>query len=222
MLGEPGIEIAFHVIGDHCDPQAGPLRKEPENMKRYTLIVAAIALSLIAGSCSSTRYFVDSDTRHNFNGYSTYAWFQLASPPDEAKPPTEANTILTRRIRWAIDGALAGKGLSAGEVGDADFLVTYSLVLQSKMVMYSTGWSMPMGGWGWGGRGGWGWGGGWSGGRSSMETYTEGTIVVDVLDTKTRTLVWRGIAENAFRKPNPDDEKVAKIIGKVMEGFPPM
>jgi len=54
-----------------------------------------------------------------------------------------------------------------------------------------------------------------------METYTEGTIVVDVLDTKTRTLVWRGIAENAFRKPNPDDEKVAKIIEKVMTDFPP-
>ena len=195
-------------------------------MKRHTLIVAVVALSLIAGSCSSTRYIVDSDTRHNFSGYSTYAWFQLASPPDKAKPPTEANTILTRRIKWAIDGALNGNGLSTAEVGDADFLVTYSLVLQSRMVMYHTGWSMPMGyrgGWGWGGwgYGGWGYGGGWSGGRSSMETYTEGTIVVDVLDTKTRTLVWRGIAENAFRKPNPDDEKVAKIIGKVMQDFPP-
>lgn len=188
-------------------------------MKRHTLIVAVVALSLIAGSCSSTRYIVDSDTRNDFSGYSTYAWFQLASPPDKAKPPTEANTILTRRIKWAIDGALDGKGLSTAEVGDADFLVTYSLVMQSRMVMYHTGWSMPMGyrgGWG-----GWGWGAGWSGGRSSMETYTEGTIVVDVLDTKTRTLVWRGIAENAFRKPNPDDEKVAKIIGKVMQDFPP-
>ena len=191
-------------------------------MKRHTLIVAVVALALVAGSCSSTRYIVDSDTRHNFSGYSTYAWFQLASPPDKAKPPTEANTILTRRIKWAIDGALDGKGMTTAKVGDADFLVTYSLVLQSRMVMYHTGWSMPMGyrgGWGWGG---WGYGGGWSGGRSSMETYTEGTIVVDVLDTNTRTLVWRGIAENAFRKPNPDDEKVAKIIGKVMTDFPPM
>ncbi len=219
MLGEPGIDFAFYVTGDLCDSYAGPFRKEQEKMQRHTLIVAVVALSLVVGSCSSTRYFVDSDTRNDFSGYSTYAWFQLASPPDEAKPPTEANTILTRRIRWAIDGALVGKGLKSAEVGDADFLVTYSLVLQSKMVMYSTGWSMPMGGWGWGG---WGWGAGWSGGRSSMETYTEGTIVVDVLDTKTRTLVWRGIAENAFTKPNPDDEKVAKIIGKVMSGFPPM
>ena len=60
------------------------------------------------------------------------------------------------------------------------------------------------------------------GNTSFTRHYTEGTIVVDVLDTKTRTLVWRGSAENAFRKPNPDDEKVAKIIGKVMQDFPPM
>ena len=182
-------------------------------MKRLGFVVVVAALLMIVGSCSSTRYIVDQDTRHDFSSYSSYAWFQLASPPDKAEPPTEANTILTRRIRWAIDGELTTKGLEPAPVGDADFLVTYSLVLQSRMVMYHTGWSMPMGGWGWGG--------GWSGGRSSLETYTEGTIVVDVLDTKTRTLVWRGIAENAFRKPNPNDEKVAKIIAKVMQDFPP-
>jgi len=193
-------------------------------MKRLGFVVVVAALLVIVGSCSSTRYIVDQDTRHDFSSYSSYAWFQLASPPDKAKPPTEANTILTRRIRWAIDGELTTKGLESAPVGDADFLVTYSMVLQSRMVMYHTGWSMPMGGWGWGWGGGWGrgWGGGWSGGRSSLETYTEGTIVVDVLDTKTRTLVWRGIAENAFRKPNPNDEKVAKIIARVMRDFPPM
>jgi hypothetical protein len=189
-------------------------------MKRLALIVALITVTVAVGSCSSTRFIVDHDTRHDFRGYQTYAWFKLASPPDKAKPPTEANTILTRRIRWAIDGELANKGFEKAEVGDADFLVTYSLVLNSRMVMYHTGWSVPIGGWGWG-WGGWGWGVGWSGGRSSLETYTEGTIAVDVLDTKTRTLVWRGIIENAFRKPNPDDDKIRKLVMRVMEDFPP-
>jgi hypothetical protein len=189
-------------------------------MRKTALIAAVAALIVVLGSCSSTRFIVDHDTRHDFDGYSTYAWFKLAAPPEKAKPPTEANTILTRRIRWAIDGELANKGFDKAEVGDADFLVTYTLVLNSRMVMYHSGWSMPIGGWGWG-WGGWGWGVGWSGGRSSLETYTEGTIVVDVLDTGTRTLVWRGIIENAFRKPNPDDEKIRKIVMRVMEEFPP-
>jgi hypothetical protein len=188
-------------------------------MKRLALFVALMTLVLIVSSCSSTRYIFDSDTQHSFKGYSSYAWFQLASPPDKAQPPTEANTILTTRIRRAIDRELTTMGMKEVPAADADFLVTYSLVLQSQMVMNFTGWSMPMGGWGWG-WGGWGWGG-WGGGRASLNTYTEGTIVVDVLDTKTRTLVWRGIAENAFSRPNPDDERVARIIAKVMSGFPP-
>ncbi len=127
-------------------------------MKRLALIVALVTLVVIVGSCSSTRYIFDSDTQHNFKGYSSYAWFQLASPPDKAQPPTEANTILTTRIRRAIDRELTTMGMKTAPVADADFLVTYSLVLQSQMVMYYTGWSMPMGGWGWGGWGGWGWG----------------------------------------------------------------
>jgi hypothetical protein len=162
---------------------------------------------------------VDHDTRHDFSGASSYAWFKLAAPPDQAKPPTEENTILTRRIRWAVDGELASKGFAAKPVGEADLLVTYSLVLQSRMVMYHTGWSAPYGYWGWGG---WGWGVGWSGGRTSVDTYTEGTIVVDVLDSESRRLVWRGIVENAFNKANPDDEKIGKVVSRVMEEFPPM
>ncbi len=83
-------------------------------MKRVTLIVALAALSVFLGSCSSTKYIVDHDTQQNFRGYSTYAWFELASPPDKAKPPTEANTILTGRIHRAIDRDLATKGMKKG------------------------------------------------------------------------------------------------------------
>lgn len=187
-------------------------------MKRLALIAATAAALVVLGSCSGTRYYVDHDTGHDFRGYSSYAWFKLASPPEKAKPPTEANTILTRRIRRAIDGALDAKGYREKPVGDADFLVTYSLVLQSRMVLYHTGWAAPYGYWG---CCGWGWGGGWSGGRTSVDTYTEGTIVVDVLDTGTRTLVWRGTVEGAFSKPNPSDEQIGKVIARVLEGFPP-
>jgi hypothetical protein len=196
-------------------------------MKRIALFVGFAALLLIVGSCSSTRFIVDHDTRHDFSGYSSYAWFKLAPPPDRARPPSNENTILTRRIRWAVDGELAGRGLEKTELGEADFLVSYMLVLRARMVMYHTGWSVPMGGrgrWGWGGWGwgGWGWGAGWGGGRSSLETFTEGTIVVDVLDPDTRTLVWRGVIERAFRKPNPDDEKIRKLVARVMQDFPPL
>ena len=114
-----------------------PVSEGAKQMKRLALILAVVVLTVILGSCSSTKFFVDHDTRHDFRDYRTYAWFKLAAPPDKAKPPTEANTILTRRIRWAIDGELSNKGFQKAEVGDADFLVTYTLVLNSRMVMYA-------------------------------------------------------------------------------------
>ncbi len=188
-------------------------------MSRIALVFTLAALLVVVGSCAGTRYVVDQDTRHDFAGYSSYAWFKLASPPDKAQPPTEASTILTRRVKRAIEGELAGRGMEKGPVEKADFLVTYSIVLQPRIVVTHMGWSMPYAGWGWPG---WGWGAGWTGGRSSVGRYTEGTIVVDVLDRDNRSLVWRGIAEGAFSRPNPDEARIAKVIAKVMRDFPPM
>jgi len=190
-------------------------------IRKVGLIVALAVLLVLLGSCTSARIIVDRDTLHDFGGYQSYAWFKLASPPDEAKPPTEANTILTRRIQRAVDRELAGKGFDTAEVADADFLITFSVVLQSRMVMYNTGWMVPYAGWGWGWPG-WGWGPGWTGGVTRVDRYTDGTIVVDVLDRDSRQLVWRGIAESAFTKPNPDDERIRKVVARVLEDFPPM
>mgnify|MGYP000296600791 CR=1 FL=1 len=116
----------------------------------------------------------------------------------------------------------------AGQPGWGDSASNVSINLYGGMGWNTWGWGFPMYDWYWGGLyspwywNNWGWGVGWTGGRTSVETYTEGTIVVDVLDTKTRTLVWRGIIENAFSKPNPDDEKIRKVVARVMAEFPPM
>jgi hypothetical protein len=189
-------------------------------IRNVGIVVGLAILAALLGSCAGTTYIVDQDTLHDFGGYETYAWFKLAAPPDKAQPPTEANTILTRRVKRAIDAELAGRGMGKTSVDEADFLITYSIVLQPRIVVYHTGWSMPYASWGWGWPG-WGWGAGWTGGRSTVDQYTEGTIVVDVLDRDNRSLVWRGIAEGAFSRPNPDDARIATVITKVLRDFPP-
>ena len=183
-------------------------------MKKLTRTVVMGALLVLVGSCSSVSYVVDWDTQNDFSGYRTFAWFELAPSPDKGQPPSQANAIVAARIRRSVTNELQTRGLSKTEVGEADVMVTYALVLQSRVVMYNTGWAYPYGGWRWG------WGG-WGGGWSSAQTYTEGTLVVDVLDGASRRLVWRGVAERAFTKPNPSDDQVAAIVAKVMAGFPP-
>jgi hypothetical protein len=185
-------------------------------LTRYLgLSVALVAII----SCSTASYVVDWDTQQDFGGVRTYAWFELAPSPDKGEPPTRANAIVAGRIHRAVDQVLAAKGLEKAEVGEADLMVTYALVLQPRIVMYHTGWAYPYGGWYWG----WGWHGwgGWGGGWSTSRTYTEGTLVVDVLDGAKRRLVWRGIAEGAFTKSNPTDDQVASVVARVLRDFPP-
>lgn len=104
---------------------------------------------------------------------------------------------------------LALRGLASAKPGKADLLVTYHIALQRNMQVYSGGWGHPY-------RGCWGWGGSYS----SARMVTRGTLIVDVLDGRKRSLVWRGIAEGAFSKPNPSESDVAKVVSRLLVDFP--
>ena len=86
--------------------------------------------------------------------------------------------------------------------------------------MYSTGWGY---GWGWGGPR-WGYGyafwPGW--GYTTVSTYHEGSIVVDIVDREKEQLVWRGVATRVLGKKSSSEEKIDQTMGRLMAGFPPL
>ena len=170
---------------------------------------------MLVGSCSTVSYVTDWDTQHDFSGYTSFAWFELPPHPRGGQPAAPGNQLIANRIRRSVTSELSAKGLSSQPTGEADLLVSYFVVLQPRMVMYHTGWGYPYP------YRGWGWGYGWGGGASYGRTYTEGTLVVDVLDASGRALVWRGMAQGAFTRPNPSDEHVAKVVSRLLQGFPP-
>jgi hypothetical protein len=100
-------------------------------MSRLWRISVLGALFLIVGSCSSVRFIVDWDTHHDFSGYRTFAWFELAPSPHRGQPPTQANAIVAGRIRRSVTDEIERRGLAKADVGDADAMVTYALVLQA-------------------------------------------------------------------------------------------
>ena len=185
-------------------------------MKRVAWIGGLGATLLLLSACSSVSYVTDWDTQKDFSGYQTFAWYELAAMPDRGAPPAAPNAIVADRIRRSVQGELGGKGLTAEAAAEADLLVTYHIALRQGMRVYHSGWGHPYR-WGWG----YGWGGGWGGGYSSARLVTEGTLIVDILDGSTRRLVWRGIADGAFKRPNPSDEQVAKVVARMMQSFPP-
>jgi hypothetical protein len=71
------------------------------------------------------------------------------------------------------------------------------------------------------GFGGWHWRGlGTS--ITTIEHYKEGTLIVDIFDTDTERLLWRGVAEHSLSDNSDKNIKVMnKAVQKLFQHFPP-
>lgn len=185
-------------------------------MQRAVATTVALTAIVIVSACSSTTIQTDHDHEADFSAYSTFAW---RSGFDEEQYPTAGpSQIVDRRIRRAISGDMTSKGFTTASPDTADLLVTYYVSLDQQLRMYSTGWGY---GWGYGPRWGYGYGfwPGW--GYTTVSTYHEGSIIVDIVDREKKQLVWRGVVTRVLGKKSSSEEKIDQSMGRLMSDFPP-
>lgn len=185
----------------------------------FCLGLPAIA-ALIAG-CSSVSVVTDYDRSANFARYHTYAW--APEPPTALQPPPSVNAAL----HGAVDAGLGAKGLRRSS--QPDLLVSARVASRPAVsVQQRTEWT------------GFGPGAGYYGyydrhGRhaayyprpsvpftvTEVTPYTEGRVTLDLVDAKTRRLLWRGEGRTYFDRPESDAQRVAEAIGQMLAGYPP-
>lgn len=184
---------------------------------RYARTALMTAATLCVVSCSSTRVNSDRDFETDFSSFSTFCWYTESDPADP-RPTTGASQIVDGRIRRALAQDLAAKGYSHTDSAEADLEVAYYTSLSSQLRMYSTGWGY---GWGYGPRWGYGYSywPGWN--LTTVSTYLEGTIIVDIIDREKNQLVWRGVITSALTKKSSSDEKIEQAMTRVLADFPP-
>jgi hypothetical protein len=108
---------------------------------------------------------------------------------------------MERRIMDAINAVLTDKGLHEVPLG-ADIGVVAHIATRERHTLetFYTGFG-----------GGWRWGMGWGQAITTPETYTVGTLVVDLFDARTMQLIWRGVGtETLSDKPEKDTQKLNK------------
>jgi hypothetical protein len=56
-----------------------------------------------------------------------------------------------------------------------------------------------------------------------VQSYTDGTMLLDFVDGNTKKLVWRGTASDTFTSPTPDVVKrtVNEAVRQLMQAYPP-
>jgi hypothetical protein len=147
---------------------------------------------------SAQKVSVDSDPAAPFATYRTYAWVAGTPAP---------NPLNEDRLHTAVDTRLSARGLGMNTTAPDVFVTTHVTTKERKELIAS---GFGYGPW---------WGGGY--GSASVETYIDGTLVVDLYDAQTKKMVWRGVATaTASDKPSKNISKMTKALDKMFEKFP--
>ena len=163
------------------------------------------------------------DVRYNFDksaDFAKYKTFKLVDNKDSDK----LDDLTKKQIDDAVAAGLTKKGLTRAAGDAADVYVAYaaSISTEKQVNTFDSGYAY---GPGWGGYGGYGYGG-WGGGMSTSTTETiyNGTLVVDMYDTATKKLVWRGAASKTLdvkAKPDKREKNLVKAFTKLFKNYPP-
>jgi len=171
-------------------------------MKKPMTLAGILA---VAGSLACSTLTTNVDYDHTVD-WSRYRTFQLA---EGTKDPV---TFTQKRIEDAINSTLSSKGWQPVS-SNPDVLVYTHTVLSSQKQWTA----QSMGGWGYRG---------WGGMGGGMATATEtnipiGTLIVDLVDPKTKEMMWRGIAQDQVSGNGADKGKVQDAVTALFKNFPP-
>lgn len=174
-------------------------------MKSQRLALGLVTMMLLfAGQLSAQQVKTDYDRSANFAKYKTYSWEKV-----KTKDPLDAD-----RVKSAVNGALAAKGWTQVDSGgDVSIVAIEMSHNQQTLDTFYNGFG---GGWRWRGFGGFG------EATTTTETYKVGTLVVDLFDTQTKTLIWRGSASDTLSNNSEKNIKnLDKGVEKMFKHFPP-
>jgi hypothetical protein len=177
-------------------------------INQYLLI---ITLSVFAVSCSSTlKVTNDFDRNANFSTYKTFSVYSV-------KTTGSVSQLNAERIVNAIKADLTSKGFKYLE-SNGDLTINAITILKDKQSVSTTtnyygygGLYRPYGYYG-------------GMGNSSVTTYNyrDGSLTIEMVDTKTTKMVWQGIGNKEIDKVSKDpDAAIKAAVNKILAGFPP-
>ena len=178
-------------------------------MKMQTKVIVLIGLAIglalfLANASFAQQVKTDYDRAANFTQYKTYSWKKVQTP----------DPLWVDRIKAAVDAALAAKGWTQVESGGDISIVAIEINRDHQTL--NTFYDNFGGGFRWRGFGGFG------EATTTSDTYTVGTLVVDLFDAKTKDLVWRGVSSGMLsNKSGKNIENLNKGVQKLFQHFPP-
>ena len=167
-----------------------------------TVIIASFML--IAISCSTISVKHDYDMTVDFAKLKTFYWLPI---------PVQAgiNELDVKRIQSAVSTQLQAKGYRMMS-DNPDFMIAMHLGKQHKVDVHEWGYA-------YGPRARFA-------GLGGIEVYQyeEGTLLLDFVDTRSKGLIWRGVATgeiDRYASTETRNKRINEAVQKILSNFPP-
>jgi len=163
------------------------------------LSITALTL-LLTSVAAAQKIRVEFDQGADFSKYKTFA---IRGGQLNSKDAAFNSELTRKRVESDIERGLTVRGLTKAE-GRADLNVRYHFgtARKTEVERYPAGWR------------------GW-GTRAVRVPYAEGTLVIDLRDSASRSLVWRGIATQKKDSASDIAGKLDDMVRKSLEKYPP-
>ncbi len=177
-------------------------------------VLAALLVTALC-ACSTLRVSSDYDPAFDFSGLRSWDW--LTDTPAGTVDPRLPTGLVEERIRAALEKHLAARGYQRSGSGTPDFRVGYHAAVEDKVDVRTINRAS-------------GYGPGWGAGRGLMTSdtyvreYEQGTLILDVVDSRSNRLVWRGSAQAevySYSTPEQREARIDDAVAQILERFPP-
>jgi hypothetical protein len=166
------------------------------------LLLASLATLLAATSAFAQKVSIEFDPAATFAKYRTFA---IRDGQLNSRNPRLNSELVKKRIEADIARDFTARHLAMAPgpgPADLDVQYTFGAAREMKAEAYPAGWR------------------GW-GTRVIRVPYAEGTLVIDLLDPTTHSLVWRAIATVEKSDAMKVEGKLDDMVGKSLKKYPP-
>jgi hypothetical protein len=199
---------------------------------RATLKIAAATTLLMLAACTSgpPKPDVDYKQDYNFTQVQKLAFYKNSGEVS-GDNPLQLSDIQRNRIDEALAFALRNKGFDiVDDPSQADMLISWHLATQNKTDVRT--YESPSYGGSYGGYGRYGrynryssyncWSCSPTHTEVSVQNYTQGTFIVDMIDPGMRQSVWRGVTQSKLKGKHEEDQgRYNEAATAIFASFPP-
>jgi hypothetical protein len=174
-------------------------------MRSPARTVLGVVLLVLSAACATTKIKSEGDKKFDYSKWKTFGWLPAKGEIAEGSP-------FWPDVQRMVTQALAPKGLTPAGSGQPDCMVGFYAGIG---VVSDVDWGYIYMPW-------------WTSNPRLLnnDDFSKGVVVLDLMDARTKQLVWRGgarqyVSERVMNKPDEMAAILRGLLPRILEGYPP-